>query len=305
MNASAGPGIQASRRRSARLVVGCGYLGERVARLWLARRERVLAVTRRPDRAAELEAIGIEPLVADVTDPDHDWAALGTGRDLETMFWAVGFDRGSAGTAADVHVAGLGRLLTALPAGCRPILSSSTGVWGDEGGRIVDEDTPPSPTRETGRVLVEAERLLRGHPRGPGVALRFAGLYGPGRVPRIDDLRAGRPLAVDPDSWLNMIHVDDAAAVVVAVADAAAPAALYVVSDGRPVLRREWYERLATLTGCPPPVWGPAVDRGPASGRGRLADKRVDPGRLFRDLAIPLAHPDAGLALASLVASSP
>lgn len=285
-----------------RLVVGCGYLGERVALAWRSRGDRVLAVTRRSARAAELARLGIEPLVADVTDTAIDWSILADAAAPTTALWSVGFDRAAGHSYEEVHLAGLGRLLDALPEGCRPILSSSTGVWGDEGGRVVDETTPPSPSREAGRVLVAAEDLLRRHPRGPGVALRFAGLYGPGRLPRIDDLRAGRPLTADPDAWLNMIHVDDAAQAVVAVADAAAPAPLYVVSDGRPVLRRDWYGRLAGLVGGPPPVWSNDPTAAPL--RGQLADKRVDPSRLFRDLPIRLLHPDAGTALAALVADA-
>jgi len=161
---------------------------------------------------------------------------------------------------------------------------------------------PPSPAREAGRILVAAEQVLRSHPRGPGVALRFAGLYGPGRLPRIDDLRAGRPIDADPDSWLNMIHVDDAAGIVCAVAAAPAPAPLYVVSDGRPVLRRDWYGRLAALTGSPSPRWADARAMTPDGlPRGRTADKRVDPARLFRDLDVTLLHPDAAAALAALV----
>jgi nucleoside-diphosphate-sugar epimerase len=283
-----------------RLVVGCGYLGERVALAWLSRGDRVLAVTRRTARAAELARLGIEPLVADVTDTAIDWSILAAAGAPATALWSVGFDRAAGRTYEEVHVTGLGRLLDTLPAGCRPILSSSTGVWGDEGGRVVDEHTPPNPSREAGRVLVAAEDLLRGHPRGPGVALRFAGLYGPGRLPRIDDLRAGRTLTADPDTWLNMIHVDDAARAVVAVADAAAPAPLYVVSDGRPVRRRDWYGRLASLINAPPPAW--SNDPAAAPARGQFADKRVDPSRFFRDLPIRLRHPDAGTALAALVA---
>lgn len=294
------PSAAAGRR--VRLVVGCGYLGERVARAWCARGDRVLAVTRREARAAELARLGIEPLIADVTDTACDWSFLAAADAPATALWSVGFDRTAGRTYEEVHVAGLGHLLDALPEGCRPILSSSTGVWGDEGGRMVDETTPPNPSREAGRVLMAAEALLQRHPRGPGVALRFAGLYGPGRLPRIDDLRAGRPLAADPDAWLNMIHVDDAAQVVLAVADAAAPASLYVVSDGRPVLRRDWYGRLAGLLGSPAPVWSAEPVADPA--RGRLADKRVDPSRLFRDLPIRLLHPDAGTALAALVADA-
>ena len=288
--------------RPARLVVGCGYLGERVARAWLAAGDRVLGVTRRPARAAELAAAGIEPVVADVAADAAWWTALPP---LATVFWAVGFDRSGGGTHRDVHVTGLRRLLDGLAAASRTggaappriILSSSTGVWGDEAGAVVDESTPPRPAREAGRALVEAEEVLRSHPLGPGVALRFAGLYGPDRLPRLDDLRAGRPIAADPDSWLNLLHVDDAARVVLLVAGAAAPAPLYVVSDGRPVRRRDWYGRLAALVGAPAPTWDPAAPRE------RGADKRVDPARIGRDLGFTPAHPDALVALADLVGS--
>lgn len=276
-----------------RLVVGCGYLGTRVATRWLAAGDRVVAVTRRQERALELAALGLEPLVADVTSPA--FGAAGTLPDAATVFWAVGFDRGSGATHRDVHVTGLARLLDALPGAPRVIFSSSTGVWGDEDGRVVSEETPAHPSREAGQVLLEAESLLRAHPRGPGVALRFAGLYGPGRLPRIADLRAGRPIAADPASWLNLVHVDDAAEIVRIVAAAAHPRPLYVVSDGHPVQRRDWYGRLATLSGSPPPAWDPAAPRI------RGADKRVDPALLFHDLPIRLVYPDALAALAEIV----
>ncbi|RLS76535.1 MAG: SDR family oxidoreductase [Planctomycetota bacterium] len=289
--------------RPIRVVVGCGYLGDRVARRWVADGARVIGVTRRPTRAVELAVAGIEPAIVDVTAAAPGWESLfGENSRPTTVFWSVGFDRASAATHHDVHVTGLRKLLDALvaggsAAGTRVIFSSSTGVWGDEGGGIVDETTPPNPGREAGRVLLEAETLLRTHPMGPGIALRFAGLYGPGRLPRLDDLRAGLPIAADPDSWLNLIHIDDAAAVVQSLAAAASTRPLYVVSDGHPVRRRDWYERLASLTGSPAPRWDSSAPRT------RGADKRVDPSLLLGELESPLAHPDALQALPGLLAS--
>jgi nucleoside-diphosphate-sugar epimerase len=290
--------VQATSARRIRLVVGCGYLGGRVAARWAAAGDLVYGVTRSAARGQALAAEGLVPLVHDVASPAAWPHVTGGGfPECDTVFWAVGFDAQPPITPRDVHVLGLGRLLDALPGRPRVILSSSTGVWGDERGNVVTEETPVHPAREAGRVLVEAEALLRTHRHGPGVALRFAGLYGPGRLPRLDGLRTGAPIAADPDSWLNLIHVDDAATIVAAVADAPAPRPLYVVSDGRPVRRRDWYGQLARAIGSPEPTWDTAA------ARSRGADKRVDPSLLRRDLAVSLAHPDPLAALAALVAT--
>jgi nucleoside-diphosphate-sugar epimerase len=266
-----------------KLVVGCGYLGLRVARLWRHAGDRVYAVTRSAERARSLAAEGLDPIIGDVTAP----AALPDLPAIDTLFWAVGFDRASGASYRDVHVAGLGRVLDAIPGAPRVVFASSTGVWGTEDGSVVDETTPAHPTREAGRVLLEAESLLHTRTGDRGTALRFAGLYGPDRLPRLEDLKAGRPIAADPDSWLNLVHVDDAARIVVAVAAAPHARRLYVVSDGHPVRRRDWYAHLATRTGSPPPTFDTAAERT------RGADKRVDPSLLFRDIPLTLAYPDS------------
>lgn len=275
-----------------RLVVGCGYLGSRVVRGWVAGGDRVVVLTRRAARIAEISALGATAIVADVVAAD-----LGSLPEAATLFWGVGFDRTPGQTHRDIHVVGLRRLLDMVPGRPRVVFSSSTGVWGDDDGRVVDESTPAHPTREAGRVLLEAEAMLGEHPLGPGTALRFAGLYGPGRLPRLADLRAGRPIAADPDSTLNLVHVDDAARVVRAVADAAAPAVRYVVSDGNPLLRRDWYGGLAAAAGAPAPVWDPTAPRG------RGSDKRVDASRLGREFPGVIRHPDALAELPALVAA--
>ena len=267
-------------RPNRRLVVGCGPLGMRVARRWLASGDQVWGTTR--GRAAELEAVGIIPIIADVGS--HTLPQL---PEVDTVFWAVGFQPTSGLSPHDLHVRGLERLLAAMSPPGRVVLSSSTGVWGDGDGEIVSEATPARPGRPSAAALLEAESLLRQHPAGPGVALRFAGLYGPERLPRLDDLRAGREIAADPESWLNLIHLDDAATVVCLAADAASVAPLYVVSDGTPLRRGNWYQQLAAITGSPVPRFVP-----PAARR-RGGNKRVDPSLLFRDLSPPLCHPDA------------
>src|SRR5947209_6480594 len=83
----------------AKLIIGCGYLGKRVAALWRRRGHHVRALTR--GRAEELCGLGIEPVVGDVREL-LDVLAL---EPADTVLYAVAPDRraGSA-TAEEVWI---------------------------------------------------------------------------------------------------------------------------------------------------------------------------------------------------------
>ena len=249
-----------------KLIVGCGYLGRRVAALWRAQGHPVLATTR--GRAEELRALGVEPVVCDLV--------AGTGLDAlpaaATVVYSVGFDR-SGVSMRDVYVRGLANVLDRLPPPARFVYVSSTGVYGQTGGEEVDESAPTEPAEESGRVVLEAERLLR--ERLPGaVVLRFAGIYGPGRVIRRQAIAAGEPIVGDPEKWLNLIHVEDGAAAVLAAEEGAAPGAVYNVCDDRPARRRDFYEELARLLGAPAPRFVPPAPGAPPPPHER-ANRRI------------------------------
>ena len=236
-----------------RLVVGCGYLGERVARFWRDAGDEVYATTR--GNRAERTVQGGAPAADDGCDPRM---RLGPLPVVDTVVFAVGRDRQSSATMLDIHVAGLRSLLDALPGstGC-VIYASSTGVYGQGTGEWVDEESVCEPVSEGGKACLSGERLLIAHARGrDALVLRLAGLYGPGRLPQSADVTAGRPIAGSPDAYLNLIHVEDAAAAVVAAA-ALGPVTgrTYVVSDGHPPTRGEYQRWLATQLGVPRPVF--------------------------------------------------
>jgi len=146
----------------------------------------------------------------------------------------------------------------------------------------VDESSPCEPIEESGRVVLEAERML--HELLPNaVVLRFAGIYGPGRLLREKSIRAGEPIAADPEKWLNLVHVADGVSAVTRAAEAAAPGSTYLISDGRPVRRRDFYGELAELLGAPPPRFEPA----PAD----HADRRVSNAKARQELRWEPAYP--------------
>jgi nucleoside-diphosphate-sugar epimerase len=283
----------------AKLIFGCGYLGHRVADRWRAAGETVYVVTRSTARADVLRAQGLMPIVADVVLPQ---TLVGLPA-ADTVLYAVGYDRAAGESIRQVYVDGLANVLAALPPETgRFVYISSTGVYGQTDGERVDETSECRPVREGGRACLEAERLLSAHPLfALAVVLRLAGLYGPGRIPSRQQLMAGQPLAVPADGCMNLIHVDDAASVVLAAERRAPLPRLYVVSDGQPVERRIYYEELARLLGAAAPCFVNAPPGSEALARS-ATDKRIDNARMRGELAVQLAYPSYREGLASIVA---
>ena len=77
----------------------------------------------------------------------------------------------------DLHVKGLRAVLDALPGSTgRMIYASSTGVYAQNAGEWVDEESVCEPVREGGKACLSAERLLFAHARGrDALVLRLAG----------------------------------------------------------------------------------------------------------------------------------
>src|SRR5690606_114903 len=118
-------------------------------------------------------------------------------------------------------------------------------VYGEHHGDWVDEHTPEQPVGFNGRVLPEAEHVLADLPC-TSIALRLAGLYGPGRTQLLERVRQG--IAKAPRTvphWSNRIHIDDAAAAIVHLLGLPAPEALYLGADSTPLPLHVLYEHIA------------------------------------------------------------
>jgi nucleoside-diphosphate-sugar epimerase len=298
-----------------RIIFGCGYLGLQIGKLWQASGDYTWAFTRSENRVLELGVAGMHTAQGDVTDPDslaHLQTVFGiNGATLESLLYAVGYDRTGGPDIHAVYAGGLKNVLASLPSSVnRVIYISTTGVYGPAGGDWIDEATPPDPQRDGGKASLAAEQILIQHPLGKRSAiLRLAGIYGPGRVPYLDKLRAGEPLAVPSEKWLNLIHVDDAARIVVAIDPWLAKQAendgphIFCVSDGSPVVRGEYYAEVARLIGAAPPTFCTPSKDTPAAARA-AADRRVSNRKLLNTLNIALCYPTYREGLAAILAQS-
>jgi nucleoside-diphosphate-sugar epimerase len=274
------------------LIVGHGYLGKRVAKLALAQGHPVWASSRRRDGLTAVALSGAQPMQIDVTDR----RTLQNLPKVQRVLVSVAFDPKSKQDRDQVHVVGLRNLLDALQhsssGGSLPhvCLISTTGVYHQSGNVWVDERSPARPTRDGGKSHLRGESLLRrAWPTNRQTTLRLAGIYGPGRMPRLSDIIAGRPIPAEPDSYLNLIHVDDGAACVMAAWDRGA-SGLYCISDGHPMLRRTYYEHLARSVNVRHVHFVAPSDN--ANDRARSeSSKRIDNRKMRRELLSQLKFP--------------
>jgi nucleoside-diphosphate-sugar epimerase len=292
-------------RHMSKLIFGCGYLGQRVARLWQEAGDDVAVVSRSIERADAFRRQGFTAIIADVARRDslvglHQFAMPAT------VLFAVGFDRTAGQTIDQVYAGGMRNVLSVLPTTVkRFIYISTTGVYGDAAGDWIDAQTAPDPQRDGGRAALAAEHVLAEHPLGKNaILLRLAGLYGPGRVPFLDALRNGEPIPAAEQGHINLIHVEDAARIVLAAGQLAEfddGPRIFCVSDGQPVRRDEYYREVARQLGAPPPKFTAPDPASPRAARA-AADRRVGNSRMLNEMQVSLVYPNYRAGLAPILA---
>lgn len=266
------------------LIVGCGYLGRRVAARLIAGGLPVFGTTRSAKNAEALQTLGVTPIVVDVTDP----ASLQGLPEVDRALYCVGFDRKAGFPLREVHIDGLSHVLKALSGRFdRFVYTSSTSVYGQNDGGWVDEDSPTVPATESGRVCLEAEQMVLRH---GGTVIRYSGLYGPGRLIRRETLQRGEPIPADPSRFLNLIQIEDAATAAILALDRGEPGRVYLATDDRPVLRESYYGLAARLLGAPDPRFEPSEPGSP--GARDESHKRASNRRIKAELGLVLAYPD-------------
>lgn len=185
-------------------------------------------------------------------------------------------------------------LLAALQGLRRIVYISTSGVYGDCGGALVDETRPVDPQTDRARRRVDAERQLQ----RCGVALivlRAPGIYAADRLP-LARLRAGTPvLRAQDDIHTNHIHADDLARAVVRALELDAAPGVYNVADDSDLRMADWMDLVARHAGLPKP---------PRVPKSRIADsvapevlsfmnesRRLDNRRMKTILGLQLRYP--------------
>lgn len=260
------------------LIAGCGYVGTALGRLLASEGLEVYGLRRDPSGLPP----EIRPLPADLSRPE---SLRGIPGDIALLFYTAAAGGGDDAAYRAAYVDGPRHLLEAMAdrPPRRALFTSSTGVYAQDDGAFVDEESPAEPVHFSGRRLLEGERLFA-ESGVPSVVLRLGGIYGPGRTRLLDGVRQGRAtLRRGPPVFTNRIHRDDCAGALAHLASLRDPAPCYLGVDRDPADEGVVLRWLATRLGAPEPREIEAVDpsASPANGsRRERSNKRCRSDRL-------------------------
>ena len=280
-------------------IFGLGYSGLEIARLAKAAGWRVAGTCTSEQKAAALRADGIEAHCFDGTAALPPEAMDGASHVLCTI---------APGAAGDPAL----RICSRLLRRARWLgYLSTTGVYGDQGGGWVDEETPARPGQPRSVERLAAERAWQALGLEAGVAVdvfRLPGIYGPGRS-AVDQVKAGTARRIDkPGQVFSRIHVEDIAGTVLMAISAAHAGAIYNVADDLPASTSDVVAFACELLGMPVPPVIPWEQAGPtmsALARSFYAEtRRVKNDRIKRELDVVLRYPTYREGLRAIAAAA-
>ena len=274
------------------LIVGCGDVGLRMVRA-LRGRWRTYALARSGERHLQLRAAGIIPVAGDLDEPESLERIAGLAQDIVHLVPPPSEGIRDARTA---------NLLRALAKGGslpqRLVYISTSGVYGDCGGAVVDETRGVRPASDRARRRVDAERRLRAWATEHGVQvslLRVPGIYAAERLP-LERLRAGTPvLRTEQDPYTNHIHADDLARIIIAALSRGRGGRAYNASDDSGMKMGDYFDLVADHFGLPHPPrisWEAAQAAIPPTQLSFMREsRRLANGRLKKELRVNLRYP--------------
>ena len=289
-------------RRPRILVVGAGHVGTRCI-TQLRDRYRVYALTRDTDpaRLAVLREAGAVPLLGDL-DNRASLVRLG-GLAHAVLDLAPPPAKGAGDPRSQALIAALSRVRgrgVIVPERRRPtvVYASTTGVFGDCGGAVIDETRPVAPANARALRRVAAERAWRAAGARAVVdarIVRIPGIYAGDRLP-VERLRKGTAaLVADDDVFTNHIHADDLAAVMIRAMRAGRAQRIYLAADDTRLRMADYFDLVADRKGLPR---APRISRAEAE---RTLDpnllsfmresRQIDNRRLTTELGYVLRYP--------------
>jgi nucleoside-diphosphate-sugar epimerase len=228
------------------LIAGCGYVGEAAANAFHQKGWGVEGWTATAESAAKLSDRPYPVRAVDITDHSAVSAALG---EFDVVIHCVSSRGGDEEQYRRLYFEGAQNLLRVFPRATL-LFTSSTSVYAQTNGSVVDEASPAEPRHEKGKILRETEELVLA---ADGIVVRLGGIHGPHRSFFLSRLLEGRTPAEGNDRLINQIHRDDIVSALLLLADRRADCLgeIFNVVGDQPVKASDAYEWLSARLGRP------------------------------------------------------
>jgi nucleoside-diphosphate-sugar epimerase len=254
------------------LIAGCGYVGGAAADLFHGRKWEVEGWTSSAESAARLANRPYPVRAIDITERAAVAAASG---EFDVIVQCVSTKGGDVEDYRALYLEGARNLLQRFPSG-RFLFTSSTSVYAQTDGSIVDETSPAEPVHEKGKILRGTEKLILA---AGGIVARLGGIHGPGRSYFLSKFLEGTAV-VDPRDrrLINQVHRDDIVSALLLLAEktSAEGCEIFNIVGDQPIRAGEAYAWLSVRLGKPLPSPG---DRALSPRRGQ-SNKQVSNAKL-------------------------
>ncbi len=239
-------------------ILGCGYVGTAVSRLWQSHGVEVTATTTSPERVQDLRQIAAAVQVVNGANADGIAELLKT-QDILLICVGAGRQANYEETYLNTAKTIVGALDQA-PDLKQIIFTSTYSIYGNYEGTWVGEDDPAKPATDNGRIMVETEQTLlnAATPELQVCIFRLGGIYGPGReLGKIYSRAAGQTRPGSGHEASNWVHLDDIVGAI-AHAQTHSLSGLYnLVQDEIPTVR-ELIDRVCQANHLDPVQWDPS-----------------------------------------------
>jgi nucleoside-diphosphate-sugar epimerase len=269
------------------IILGCGYVGTRIAKAALAEGRTVRVCSRSTGRLQALGALGAEVKFLDASVPKQFTTACASLPGA-TVIYSIppitALPPGHAIRAALQAAYGGG-------AACF-ILFSSSGLYGDapDDEPWIDEDTPITPDSAMQNIRSDEQEIERcSFDRMKLVVLRLAPVYGAGRGVRNRIRKGDYRILDDGQHVTSRIHVDDVVRIVAAAEERAPSKSTYLLADDAPTTQGEYAAWLAERMKVPMPPYRQMFEPGKA--RVAHRNRKIRNARVKELLAGPLLYP--------------
>ncbi|MCY3913508.1 MAG: NAD-dependent epimerase/dehydratase family protein [Chloroflexi bacterium] len=242
------------------LIIGItGFTGSALARRLAAAGWDVRGIDEHEDAAPELDELGVAIELADVGDPEE---LEDLGRDGDHVFYVMRSVSDSEDDMERRTIRGVMNVVEALHGTeiASFVYGSTMAVFGAGSRDTLTETSPPAPNTVLGRLNLETEQYLQERHETEGLparVVRAGTVYGPDGG-TLESLRGGNLRLIGGGKHpTSRIHVEDAAAILEAVALRGRSGELYLAVDDHPAPAGEYLRYLAAQVGARPPRSSP------------------------------------------------